>query len=198
MSTREQLIAAAGRVLRQDGLARLSTRSVARAAGVSETALYKHFDTKEALLIAAIEELVAPFTAITHELPTRIGLGRIEDTLEELVLANYRFVLQAGPIWSSLHADPQLHQRFIALMGEGDKGPHHAMGLLARYLAAEQRLGRIHAEPAPEAIADVLMAIAHFHASLDAGIDRTPDEGRVKATLSAALLGLLPPAKRSS
>lgn len=194
MSTREDLVAATSLILKRDGLARLSTRLVAREAGVSEGALYKHFATKEELIFAAIETLLAPYTAVTHELPTRIGLGRVEDTLTALVLTNYRFVLEVGPIWSSLHADPQLHQRYLALMRERDQGPHHSMELLGRYIAAEQRLGRIDPRPTPEAIADLLMAIAHFHASLDRGIGRDPTgaPARVQATLEAAFTGLLP------
>jgi AcrR family transcriptional regulator len=194
LSTREQLVAATSLILKRDGLARLSTRLVAKEAGVSEGALYKHFATKEALLLAAVEALVAPYTAVTYELPTRIGLGRVEDTLRELVLSNYYFMLEVGPIWGSLHADPQLHQRYLDLMRERDHGPHHTMDLLARYLAAEQRLGRVHASPRPEAIADLLMAIAHFHASLDRGIGRDPEGAleRVKSTLDAAFAGILP------
>lgn len=194
MSTREQLVEATRLILRRDGLAKLSTRLVAREAGVSEGALYKHFATKEELVMAAVESIIAPYTAVTHELPAKIGLGRVEDALAELVLRNFEFLYEVTPIWGSLHADPQLHQRYLELMRERDEGPHHSMAILARYLAAEQRLGRVHPGPAPEAIADLLMAIAHFHASLDRGIGRDPEgaHARVMATLDAALTGLLP------
>lgn len=194
MSTRELLVAATSHILRRDGLARLSTRSVSREAGVSESALYKHFATKEELLLAAIEDLVAPYSSITAELPAKIGLGSVEELLSELAVSNYHFVLKAGPIWSSLHADPQFHQRFLALQRERDQGPHHSMQLLSRFIGAEQRLGRINPELAPDAVADLVMAIAHFHASLDSSIGRDPTLGpdRVRATLIAALSGLLP------
>lgn len=194
MSTREQLVAATRQILKRDGLARLSTRLVAREAGMSEGALYKHFATKEELVMAAVDSIVAPYSAVTHELPARIGLGRVEDNLADVVMSNYRFLYEAGPIWGSLHADPQLHQRFLELMRERDQGPHHSMALLSRYLAAEQRLGRIDPRPQPEAVADLLMSIAHFHASLDRGIGRDPEgaNARLMATLEAALTGLLP------
>lgn len=204
MSTRDELVEATCRILRRDGLAKLSTRLVAREAGVSEGALYKHFQTKEELLVAAVDLLIAPYSAITAELPHRVGLGSVAETLADLVVANYTFLRLATPIWGSLHADPALHERYLALLRERDLGPHHAMALLARFIAAEQRLGRLNPALAPDAVANTLMAIAHFHASMDAGFKR-PDDGaaeRVRHTLSVALAGLvaapLTPSQRSS
>lgn len=52
---RRALLAAGERLLRQDGVAGLSLRSVAKAAGVSHTAPYRHFADKQALLAALAE-----------------------------------------------------------------------------------------------------------------------------------------------
>lgn len=194
MAMREDLLAATSRILRRDGLARLSTRSVAREAGVSEGALYKHFATKEELLLAAVDALVAPYAAVASELPSKVGLGDVASLLGDVAVANYHFILLAGPIWGSLHADPALHRRYLALLHARDLGPHHAMALLARYCAAEQRLGRLNPDIAPDALADLVMASAHFNASLDSGLGRATTDGpaRVRRTLAAALAGLLP------
>lgn len=192
MSTRDELVEATCRILRREGLAKLSTRLVAREAGVSEGALYKHFQTKEEMLVAAVDLLVAPYSAITAELPHRVGLGSVAETLTDLVVANYGFLRQATPIWGSLHADPALHERYLALLRERDLGPHHAMALLGRYIAAEQRLGRLNPALDPAAVANILMAVAHFHASIDGGFKRPDDDApaRVRHTLSVALAGL--------
>jgi len=194
MAMRDDLLAATSRILRRDGLARLSTRSVARETGVSEGALYKHFTTKEDLLLAAVDALVAPYAAVASELPAKVGLGDVSEQLGDVAVANYHFVLAAGPIWGSLHADPALHRSYLALLRARDLGPHHAMALLGRYCAAEQRLGRLNPAVTPTALADLVMAIAHFHANLDNGVGRDTSEGpaRVRGTLAAALAGLLP------
>ena len=52
---------AALRVLRRDGPAQLTMRTVAAEAGVTATALYRHFDNKEDLLRAVIREAYAVF-----------------------------------------------------------------------------------------------------------------------------------------
>lgn len=52
---RAALLDAAERLLRADGVASLSLRSVAKAAGVSHTAPYRHFADKQALLAALAE-----------------------------------------------------------------------------------------------------------------------------------------------
>jgi len=191
---RDELVDAATRILRRDGLAKLSTRAVAREAGVSEGALYKHFATKEELLLAAVDMLVAPYSAVASELPSKVGLGDVATLLGDVAVANYHFSLAAGPILGSLHADPALHRSYLALLRSRDMGPHHAMALLGRYIAAEQRLGRLNPEVPPDALADLVMAIAHFHASLDNGVGRDTSEGpaRVRRTLAAALAGFLP------
>ena len=194
---RDQLVAATCILLQREGLAKLSTRAVAREAGVSEGALYKHFATKEDLVLAAIEALVAPYASVAFELPTRVGLGEIADTLELLAIENYRFILRAGPIWASLHADPALHTRYLALLRERDRGPQISMRLLTAYCGAEQRLGRIRAGLAPESIADTVMAIAHFVASLESNlgdmvIPAGQGEARVRSMVAVVLQGILP------
>jgi AcrR family transcriptional regulator len=52
---RPALIAAALRILRDDGIGALSLRAAARAAGVSQAAPYRHFADKEGLLAAVAE-----------------------------------------------------------------------------------------------------------------------------------------------
>jgi AcrR family transcriptional regulator len=57
--TRERLVEAAAGLLAREGLRGTTTAGVAAAAGVSQGALFKHFDTKTALLAAAAEAALA-------------------------------------------------------------------------------------------------------------------------------------------
>lgn len=52
MSTGDDILNAATRIYVDDGPGALSMRRVAKAVGVSATAIYRHFESKEALLIA--------------------------------------------------------------------------------------------------------------------------------------------------
>ncbi len=59
MSTRDDIVAAARDLLLAEGVGALSMRRVAERVGVSATALYRHFEDKEALLLAALQESAA-------------------------------------------------------------------------------------------------------------------------------------------
>lgn len=60
-STRDRLLACARDIYLREGLVGLSMRKVGQMAGVSATAIYRHFDSKEALLAAVAEEGFALF-----------------------------------------------------------------------------------------------------------------------------------------
>src|SRR5438093_739927 len=77
MRTRQYILEAAERMLQTKGLARLTNKEIAEAAGCAEGTLYNHFDTKEALILAAIQENLPDFLAAVGD--DRIG----EHTIEE-------------------------------------------------------------------------------------------------------------------
>jgi AcrR family transcriptional regulator len=54
--TRENVLHAARQIYLQEGLAGLSMRKVARDAGISATAIYRHFEDKEAMLISVVAQ----------------------------------------------------------------------------------------------------------------------------------------------
>ncbi len=58
---RNALLAAAGDLLEEVGPERLSLREVARRCGVSQTAPYRHFDTRHALLVALAADAFRAF-----------------------------------------------------------------------------------------------------------------------------------------
>src|SRR5260370_33579241 len=58
--TRERLLQAASRELYRSGFQRASLDTILSVAGVTKGALYYHFDSKEALGYAVVEEIIAP------------------------------------------------------------------------------------------------------------------------------------------
>ena len=84
--TRQQILNEAREVFLKEGLARFSMRTVAERVGVSATALYRHFDDKDALLASLLGEAFATFGSY---------LGRAlagKTPLERLHLAGLAYV----------------------------------------------------------------------------------------------------------
>ncbi len=97
--TRAGLLAAARDVFLEDGETQFSLREVARRVGVSAAAVYRHFDNKEALLLAACTQGFQVFSSyLVRALAARTPLERMLATSEQyrsFALENpldYRFI----------------------------------------------------------------------------------------------------------
>ena len=155
--TREQLVDAAERVLRAKGLARATTKEIAREAGYAEGTLYLHFADKLDLVRAVHERLLPGFIEMVSRLPERAGTGTVEGNLTDLArgaLGLYRDML---PLGSSLFADPELLERFRGMLAERQGGPHRAWEPVVAYLRAEQALGRV--DPGADPAAATLLLL---------------------------------------
>ncbi|MEP7052153.1 MAG: TetR/AcrR family transcriptional regulator [Pseudomonadota bacterium] len=97
--TRAELIAAARDLFLENGPAQFSLREVARRVGVSAAAVYRHFDNKEALLLAACTQGFHVFSGyLVRALAARTPRERLLATTEQyrsFALENpldYRFI----------------------------------------------------------------------------------------------------------
>ena len=97
--TRAELLAAARDVFLEDGPTRFSLREVARRVGVSAAAVYRHFDNKEALQLAACTQGFHVFSSyLVRALSARTPLERMLATSEQYRLfalenpLDYRFI----------------------------------------------------------------------------------------------------------
>lgn len=61
---REQILAAAVRLLSEGGMAALTTKNLAQAVGVTEPALYRHFNSKLDILIAILDQFEGHMQAL--------------------------------------------------------------------------------------------------------------------------------------
>jgi AcrR family transcriptional regulator len=102
-STRDRLLACARDIYLGEGLVGLSMRKVAQMAGVSATAIYRHFDSKEALLAAVAEEGFALFAEY-------LWRGLQADTPRERLRATgtgyLRFALEQSPYYRVIFLSP--------------------------------------------------------------------------------------------
>ncbi|MGY1739577.1 MULTISPECIES: TetR family transcriptional regulator [unclassified Blastococcus] len=72
-ATRAALLAAARRLIARDGIAQVSTRDIAAAAGANQTLVYRYFGSKEALLVEALAPTEPDRTIADTPLPDLAG-----------------------------------------------------------------------------------------------------------------------------
>ncbi|MEJ2861287.1 TetR/AcrR family transcriptional regulator [Actinomycetospora flava] len=191
-STRDRMLDAALTVMRDRGVARATTREIAREAGFSEAALYKHFEDKTALFVAVLVERVpSRFTDVLDGLPARVGTADVEEILVEVATEAVAFYRETFPMGASLFSEPAILAAHRAALARLGTGPHVAVDGLADYLAAEARLGRVDAATDPRAAALLLLGACQMTTFLAAfgGTDRTADP---RGLARAAVRGLLP------
>ncbi|RAJ71901.1 TetR family transcriptional regulator [Streptomyces sp. Amel2xB2] len=166
--TRERILDAAEERMRTIGLARATTKEIARAAACSEAALYKHFSGKEEIFVHVLKERLPPLNPLLDEL----GAGEasaartVEQNLIEIARRAARFYEHSLPIAASLFAEPTLLRRHDEAMRSLGTGPHKPVEALAGYLRAELAAGRVRPGADPEAAAALLLGACSQRAIL--------------------------------
>lgn len=189
MGTRERMVDAAAHVMRSRGLAHATTKEIARAAGFSEAALYKHFASKTSLCLAVLQERTpGGLVAVLDGLAERAGERPVRDELLALAAAAVEHYTATFPMLGSVFSDPALlgaHREALRDLGSGPQVPREVVGA---YLAREQELGRVAAAADPYAAADLLLGACLQHGFLRAyGV---PVDGDVGALVETVLAGL--------
>jgi AcrR family transcriptional regulator len=177
LTTRERIVEAAGRVMLTRGLASTTTKEIARAAGLSEAALYKHFRDKADLFLTVLHERLPPFVGLVHDLPQRVGSGTVEENLEEVARLALALYGETIVMSASLFSEPELLARFRETLLQRGGGPHRAIGLVAAYLRDEQGRGRVAETVSPRAAAALLLGACHQRAFLRAFVGADAAEG---------------------
>ncbi|MFG2428833.1 TetR/AcrR family transcriptional regulator [Streptomyces sp. NPDC048590] len=184
---RVRIVDAAHELMLGIGLARVTTKEIARVAGCSEAALYKYFRSKEELFVTVLGERMPRLGPLLGDL--RAGEGDLEENLREIARQATLFYQQTFPVLASLYAEPRLKRRHDEAMREMDAGPHKPIEGLDAYLRAEQQAGRVGAGTDTYAAASLLLgACAQRAFAYEAGgSPQSPDD--FVASLARTLLG---------
>jgi AcrR family transcriptional regulator len=123
-ATREALLDATISCLVQDGYANTTTSRVAARAGVSRGAHLHHFQTRNALVAAAMERLAerrqASLLAAAERLPS--GRERLIQGLDLLWSGYASPLYQAAlDLWSHARTDPELRERLVLVERDLDR-----------------------------------------------------------------------------
>lgn len=187
---KEQLLDTALELFARLGYARATTAELAKAAGVTEPIIYRHFNSKKALFVALINRTGKQ----TLEQWTKDTAGATDpgDRLRRLIGDNpmvseggrkpYRVFLQA----ITETDDPDIRQAI-------DTHIHTLFEFLKKEIITAQQAHRVTARYSPELIAWLLLHIGLGYGVLSAmniaGHGQTADGGHVKDVLARILTG---------
>ncbi|RPK93158.1 MULTISPECIES: TetR/AcrR family transcriptional regulator [Streptomyces] len=191
---RVRIVDAAHRLMLSIGLARTTTKEIAKAAGCSEAALYKYFTGKEELFVTVLAERLPRLGNLLGDLTA--GEGSVEGNLTDVARQAALFYEQTFPMAASLYAEPQLKSRHEQGMQELGTGPQRPIQQLDAYLRAEQGAGRVRADVDTYAAASLLLGAcaqrAFAYTSLPGGMPpQSLDD--FAASLARTLLGGIGP-----
>ncbi|MEU5771819.1 TetR/AcrR family transcriptional regulator [Streptomyces venezuelae] len=175
--TRARILDAAHELMFTRGLARATTKEIAKAAGCSEAALYKHFASKEELFVSVLKERLPRLNPLLNELVEKPGERSVLENLTEIAMQASRFYAESFPIAASLYAETQLKRRHEDSMREMGTGPHVPIETLDAYLRAERDAGRVAPDADTFAAASLLMgACAQRAFAYDATVGKQPPQ----------------------
>ena len=150
--------------MRSRGLSGVTTRQISQEVGCSEGALYVHFEGRLELLLAMLEESLPRMLQPLQALQQSLGRGSAQDNLVQALNGIFKFHQRVVPATAGLFAEPELLAAYRnSLKGQG-KGPHLSMRVLAEYMRAEQRLGRIASHIDAHLAASLIMSSSFFRA----------------------------------
>jgi AcrR family transcriptional regulator len=167
------LVETAVHLIKEEGVPALTLRGVGARVGVSRTALYRHFDDKEALLARVAAEGFKRFHEALAAAASR-ALARRANPLPAMATAYLQFALGNPSHYQTMFSGVVANwQRYPDLVKHGQA----AFNVLLDTVRSEQERGRIGAG-APLDFAEIIWALSHGLATLGlAGqIDRTPKQ----------------------
>jgi AcrR family transcriptional regulator len=140
---REHLVETAASLLAERRASAITTRDIARAAGVSDGVLYNYFADKNELIVAGLvrrfEAVVATFEG---DLPEP-GAGSLADGLLAYAQAFYERSRDSFPMIAGLVTEPELLARVVDEIHRPGQGILPFLSRIGEYLYGEQQLGRI-------------------------------------------------------
>jgi AcrR family transcriptional regulator len=177
---REQLFAAAERVLLRAGPNGLTSRAITDEAGVAKGVLHRHFADVDAFLAELVLDRIGRLDE--RALHESAGAGTVDDNLTA-ALTNL-FGPVAVAIVGLITFRDGLRNRLRQAGVSGVPLLTQAAAMIAAYLAAERDLGRITADADVDTLALTLIGSAHM---LFAGQDGAPAPEEVRKIVAAVV-----------
>ena len=184
---REQLFAAAERVLLRDGPQALTSRAVTTEAGVAKGVLHRHFADFDAFLAELVEDRIARIDVQAAALCDAAGTGTVAGNLTDVLTDLFGSVAVA--IVALMIFRDDLRARLRRDRPAGIPLLTEAAAMITAYLAAERDLGRIAADADIDTLAPMLMGGGHLMFADRKGAPPEPEA--VRKAVAAVLAGVL-------
>ncbi len=183
---REQLLAAAERVLVRDGPNALTSRSVTAEAGVAKGVLHRHFADFDELLVQLARARIARFEVRSDVLRTSVGSATVTDNVAD-ALTDVFDPTTLGIIALVMTRDA-LRARLRIGAHQGFPVAAEATALIAGYLAAERDRGRLAPDADPNSLALTLIGTGHLLFVGELG--GQPDADAIREVVESILVGV--------
>jgi TetR/AcrR family transcriptional repressor of nem operon len=121
--SRQRVLETAARQIREDGIAALGVADCMRSAGLTHGAFYGHFDSRDALIVEALEYAVAQSRKRIEALHTGTGAPNAKEPLQAIAEAflSERHIRDPGSgcalcalAGEARHASPEVRERLTA------------------------------------------------------------------------------------
>ncbi len=196
-NTRDAILDGALRVMQTRGLARTTTKEIARAAGYSEATLYKLFADKVDLLLCVQAERLPRIGVVSDGAASLAGTGTVAGNLHQIAVEMTGFYQTVLPIAMSIFSDSDLLARHRDAVRARGPGPEAISDGVRAYLAAEQAAGRVGPAAPVDGTAMALAGACMHQAFLwcfdgEAGVPAARGSARADAFAAGAVAAILP------
>ena len=188
---REEILRATHDLLRERGMAKLTTREVAERAGVSEGSVFYHFEDRFGLLKAVFERALGPLHLQEAEPGADDDLRTTVTGMSESIEA---FLNQSLDVLMAAQSDSVLRDSVHAFMLESDYGPHRGIAGIGAYIAAKQQTGAVRADVDPNVVASMIINDAFQRAAVPKLIGNRKGIQPRPAFIDTLMAMLTPPA----
>lgn len=185
---REQLFAAAERIMLRDGPNALTSRAVTTEAGCAKGVLHKHFTDFDSFLAELVQDRIIRLRGQADALLGSAGTGTVVGNLAAALTDLFGSV--AVSMVSLLIFRDELRARLRSAHPTGIPLLNEAGAMIAAYLTAERELGRIAADADIDTLAPTLLGAGHLSYA-----DRSaapPEPAAVRRMVTTVLAGVLP------
>jgi AcrR family transcriptional regulator len=183
---REQLFAAAERILLRDGPHALTSRAVTTEAGCAKGVLHRHFADFDAFLAELVLDRIARIGGQAAALHESAGTGTVAGNLTGALTDLFESVAVAVVALITFRDD--LRARLREARPAGVPLLTEATAMIASYLTAERDLGRIAADADVGTLAPTLIGAGHLlFADREAG---PPETGAVRRIVTTVIGGV--------
>jgi AcrR family transcriptional regulator len=135
---KKAILAAAWKLIGDEGVAHLTTKEVARRAGVSEASIFYHFGDKIGLLGQVMISELEPLRELDVDLIYRQEHEPVDEMLLDLARGLEKYLGRVLLVVETVQAEGALRREFARRNAKQGLGPHRGVQLVARHLVAAQ------------------------------------------------------------